>query len=197
MAPELRVLIAPELRVAHRELGQDQHARVRARVVLVDARGVGRAGVAAEREAALVLLAHDPLERDEVHAVAEGGDHHRGRHRVQRDHLLEGDGGVQVVDRHIVERAVPAVDLADEGVEALAELLVERHVQARGDGDLHEDDLADVLGVRLEQPRERQQLVRDPLDRVEAVDPEEDLCRREEGASESCAAKIIAQNCAQ
>ena len=61
MAPELRVLIAPELRVAHRELGEDQHARVRARVVLVDARGVGRAGVAAEGEAALVLLAHHPL----------------------------------------------------------------------------------------------------------------------------------------
>ena len=149
------------MRVAHRELRQDQHARVGPRVVLVDARGVGRAGVAAEGEAALVLLAHHPLERDEVHAVAEGGDHHRRRHRVERDHLLEGDRGVQVVDRHIVERAVAAVDLADEGVEALAELLVERHVQARGDGDLHEDDLADVLGVLLEQLLEREDLVRD------------------------------------
>ena len=96
------------------------------------------------------------------------------------------------MDRDVVELTVAAVDLADEGVEALSELLVERHVQPRGDGDLHEDDLADVLGVRLEEPREREQLVRDPLDRVEAVDPEEDLCRREEGASEDCA-----PNCAE
>jgi hypothetical protein len=77
---------------------------------------------------------------------------------------------IQVVDGHVGQRSKGPVDPTDDLVDHGAQALVLGHVRARGDGDLDEEDAVAPLGVLLQKLLKRQQLLRDPLDDVQAVD---------------------------
>ena len=128
-----------------------------------------------DEHAVPLRLARDEFEGDQVRPIAQRGDEHDVRAEVQRAQLLERHRLVEIMDRHVLERAERPVDARDELMHVGAKLLESSDLGARRNGDLKQDDLAAPLRVLLQEELERLEFVRDALDVIEPVDSEEHL----------------------
>lgn len=115
------------------------------------------------------------METYQVHAIPSRSDQTSIRQRIHRRQLIHRHTLVQVMNRHVLDRAKSPIDPAHELVDARAEVLVLFDILARGDRELDEDDLADPLGVLREEDFKGLQFLRDALDVIEAVDTDHDL----------------------
>lgn len=135
--------------------------------------GTGELGE--DHDAVVLALGGDVFVRDEVHAVAGGGDETDVGDGVESRQFVKGDGLMQEVDGHELDGAEFAVDAADELVDDGAEVLVLFNILARGHGDLDEDNLANPFWVLGEEDLEGVEFLWHALDVVKTVDADDEL----------------------
>jgi hypothetical protein len=123
-----------------------------------------------------VLLGH------EVHAIPQGGHQADVGQVVESHQGPEGQGAVQVPDRHPAEGAEAPVDLADALLHLALQDLVLPHLAARWHRHRHQGHLAAELGVALQEPVERLQPPRDALAVIQAVHRQNHAAAGELGA---------------